>query len=100
VEWLEKLSVTYLRTGISWADSFRPGAEHWFDRQMQALEPFKTTLTLCFTPEHLGIVPHYSSPPKRVDDFVDFALWTVSKYAPGGNAREVLIGSPTGTGVK
>src|SRR6266571_8684107 len=38
VEWLRKLNVTYLRTGLSWADWFRPGADAWFDRQMQAIE--------------------------------------------------------------
>ena len=27
----------------------------WFDRQMEALEPFEVTVTFCFTPEHLGI---------------------------------------------
>jgi beta-xylosidase len=81
VEWLKRLEVKYLRTGMSWADSFRENAEGWFDRQMQALEPFDTTLTLCFTPEHLGIVPHYTSPPKRAEDFAEFALWAVRKYA-------------------
>jgi len=50
LEWLRKLNVQYLRTGISWADSFRPNAEAWFDHQMSALEAFSTTLTLCFTP--------------------------------------------------
>ena len=54
VEWLRRLGVKHLRTGISWADWFRPNAEAWFDRQMQALEPFNTTLTLCFTPEQHG----------------------------------------------
>ena len=43
VEWLRRLNVKYLRTGISWADSFRPNAEAWFDRQMQALDEFATT---------------------------------------------------------
>jgi beta-xylosidase len=93
VEWLLKLKVNYLRTGISWADSFRPGAEVWFDRQMQALEPFTTTLTLCFTPEHLGVVPHYTSPPKRAEDFAEFALWAVRKYAPARAHREAVIGA-------
>jgi beta-xylosidase len=93
VEWLQKLEVRYLRTGVSWADSFRPGAEAWFDRQMRALEPFTTTLTLCFTPEHLGIVPHYTSPPKRVDDFADFAGWAVRKYAPAYKPKEALMGA-------
>jgi beta-xylosidase len=82
VEWLRKLGVNYLRTGLSWADSFRPNAEVWFDRQMQALDEFTTTLTLCFTPEHLGVVPHYTSPPKNPADFADFARYVVSRYAP------------------
>ena len=81
VEWLRRLNVTYLRTGLSWADSFRPNAEPWFGRQMQAIEEFSTTLTLCFTPEHLGIVPHYTSPPKNIEDFAEFAAKMVSRYA-------------------
>jgi beta-xylosidase len=93
VEWLERLQVKHLRTGISWADKFRPHAESWFDRQMRALEPFSTTLTLCFTPEHLGRAPHYASPPRCVDDFADFAVWAVRRYAPAKKASEVLMGA-------
>lgn len=81
VEWLRKLGVRHLRTGVSWADSFRPNAEAWFDRQMNALAEFDTTMTLCFTPEHLGIAPHYASPPKNPEDFAEFAAWAVSRYA-------------------
>jgi beta-xylosidase len=81
VEWLRKLGVNYLRTGLSWADSFRPNAEAWFDRQMQALEEFATTVTLCFTPEHLGMVPHYTSPPKNREDFAQFTQYVVNRYA-------------------
>lgn len=87
VEWLRKLGVKYLRTGVSWADWFRQGSEAWFDRQMTALAEFDTTMTLCFTPEHLGIEPHYTSPPKRPADFAEFARWAVGRYAsPGRNA--------------
>jgi beta-xylosidase len=82
VGWLRALNVTYLRTGLSWADSFRPNAEAWFDHQMQALEEFTTTLTLCFTPEHLGIAPHYTSPPKDPEDFAEFSRRMVERYAP------------------
>jgi beta-xylosidase len=32
---MKRLGVTYLRTGLSWADSFRPNALDWFDRQME-----------------------------------------------------------------
>jgi beta-xylosidase len=40
VRWLRRLGVRHLRTGLSWADSLRPNAEAWFDRQMSALEEF------------------------------------------------------------
>src|SRR2546430_15187067 len=50
VEWLRRLGVNYLRIGLSWADSFRPNAEAWIDRQIQAIEEFATNLTLYFTP--------------------------------------------------
>jgi beta-xylosidase len=96
VEWLQRLGVRYLRTGISWADWFRPNAEEWFDRQMQAVDPFTTTLTLCFTPEHMGLEPHYTSPPKRVEDFVEFAMWSVRKYATAKAPKkddDILIGA-------
>ena len=82
VEHLRKLGVNHLRTGLSWADSFRPDAEKWFDRQMQAVDEFNTTLTLCFTPEHLGLAPHYTSPPKNPDDFAAFAGQMITRYAP------------------
>lgn len=80
VEWLRKLGVKHLRTGISWADSFQGHATEWFDEQMNALQEFDTTLTLCFTPEHLGLASHYASPPKRVEDFAEFAGWAVNRY--------------------
>ena len=53
-----------LRTGLSWADSLRPNAEEWFDRQMAALDEFDTTVTFCFTPEECGMRPHHTSPPQ------------------------------------
>lgn len=79
--WLRRLQVQHLRTGLSWSDWFRPEAEQWFDRQMSKLQDFNTTLTLCYTPENLGVVPHYTSPPRRIEDFVDFCRWVVQRYA-------------------
>jgi beta-xylosidase len=81
VRWLKELGVTYLRTGLSWADSFRPNALQWFDRQMKALDKFNVTVTFCFTPEHCGIAPHYTSPPKDVMQFADFCAQMVRRYA-------------------
>jgi beta-xylosidase len=81
VRWLRQLGVTHLRTGLSWADSLRPNADAWFDRQMAALEPFDVTLTFCFTPESCGIMPHHTSPPRRVEEFADFCARMVRRYA-------------------
>jgi beta-xylosidase len=80
VRWLKDLGVKHLRTGLSWADSFRPDAERWFDRQMRALEPFDVTLTFCFTPESCGLKPHHTSPPKTIGQFADFCADQVRRY--------------------
>ena len=80
VRWLRDLGVRHLRTGLSWSDSFRPGAEQWFDRQMKALEPFDTTLTFCFTPDHRGILPNHTSPPKDIREYADFCGAMTRKY--------------------
>jgi beta-xylosidase len=81
VRWMTRLGVKRLRTGLSWADSLRPGAQAWFDRQMCALEPFDVTLTFCFTPESCGIKPHHTSPPACVDQFAEFCAGQVRRYA-------------------
>jgi len=80
VSWLRRLGVRKLRTGLSWADWYRPGAQDWFDRQMEALDEFDTTVTLCFTPPSLGKRPHHTSPPKDLTAFADFAEAMVDRY--------------------
>jgi beta-xylosidase len=86
VRWLRRLGVKYLRTGISWADFYRPNALAWFDRQMRALEEFEVTLTFCFTPEHRGVAPHYTSPPLVAEEFADFCAAMVRRYGVGSAA--------------
>lgn len=81
VRWMKELGVKALRTGLSWSDDHRPGALAWFDRQMRALEPFDVTVTFCFTPEHRGVVPHYTSPPVDVAEFADFCARMTRRYA-------------------
>jgi beta-xylosidase len=87
VAWMRRLGVRHLRTGLSWADSFRPGAIDWFDRQMEALADFDVTLTFCFTPEHLGLAPHHTSPPREPQAFADFCARMIERYAPAERAR-------------
>lgn len=83
VSWMKEHRVRYLRTGLSWADAHRENATAWFDKMMTALEPFDVSLTLCFTPAHLGLEEHHTSPPRDNRHFADFARWAVERYAPG-----------------
>lgn len=85
VQWLRTLGVKHVRTGLSWADSFRPNADAWFDRQMAALEEFDVTVTFCFTPEHRGIVPHHTSPPQVKEEYAEFCAAMVRRYASGSS---------------
>jgi beta-xylosidase len=80
VRWMRSLGVRYLRTGLSWADSYRPGWEKWFDRQMSALEEFHVTLTCCFTPVQRGLQPHHTSPPQYVEEFAEFCARMARRY--------------------
>lgn len=92
IRWLRELGVTHLRTGLSWADSFRPNAEAWFDRQMLALAEFEVTVTFCFTPEHLGINPHHTSAPKRIEDYAAFCAKMVERYQ--SHIRQPHVANP------
>lgn len=96
VDWLRKLGVRKLRTGISWADWHRPNALKWFDRQMAALADFDTTVTLCFTPPSRGKAPTCTSPPLDPDEFAIFASDVARRYAltaaDGAELAETLGG--------
>lgn len=79
--WLRRLGVKHLRTGLSWADSLRPNAEAWFDRQLLALDEFDITLTFCFTPESCGRRPHHTSPPVCPEQYAEFCARMLRRYA-------------------
>ncbi|MFN2533386.1 MAG: glycosyl hydrolase [Pyrinomonadaceae bacterium] len=80
VDWLRRLGVNYLRTGLSWSDTFVDGYEAWFDRMMRALDEFSVTVTFCFTPETLGIQPHHTSAPVHIEQYADFCARMVRRY--------------------
>jgi beta-xylosidase len=99
VAWMKRLGVRYLRTGLSWADSLRPGGLEWFDRQMAALQDFDVTLTFCYTPAHLGCMPHHTSAPRMPGQFAEFCVSMLNRYArylPGTtrSAESTCIGLP------
>lgn len=82
VDLMRQLGVRHLRTGLSWADRFRPGALDWFDQQMDALAEFDVTVTFCFTPAHRGIAPHHTSAPLVPEEFGAFCAEMIERYAP------------------
>ncbi len=92
---MRDMGVTTLRTGLSWADWFRPDCEAWFDRQMRALDEFKVTVTFCFTPEHRGITPHHTAPPMHPEEFAEFCASMIRRYASG---RSEPVSLPTDAG--
>ncbi len=81
VDLLRRLGVKKVRTGISWADWHRPNAAAWFDRQMDALREFDTTVTLCFTPPSRGKRAHHTSPPLDPGEFAYFVGEVIQRYA-------------------
>jgi beta-xylosidase len=81
VDLMKRLGVQYLRTGLSWADYYRPDALAWFDRQMEALRDFRVTVTFCFTPEHKGQGRHHTSPPEDPEEFAAFCTEMIQRYA-------------------
>jgi beta-xylosidase len=81
VEWMRRLNVKHLRTGLSWADYLRPDAEKWFDKMMKALDEFDLTVTFCFTPESKGIQPHHTSAPQHIEEFAEFCVTMMRRYA-------------------
>ena len=80
VRWCKELGVRHLRTGLSWADSFREGADAWFDRQMESLADLSVTVTFCFTPEHRGLRPDHTSAPKHPEEYAEFCARMVRRY--------------------
>lgn len=91
VDWLKRLGVKKLRTGISWADWYRPGAVEWFDKQMDAISEFDTTVTLCFTPPSRGKRPDHTSPPIDPGEFSFFAQQVVERYAVNIDPKKELL---------
>ncbi|MDQ6676556.1 MAG: beta-xylosidase [Acidobacteriota bacterium] len=80
VECLRDLGVRRLRTGLSWSDSLRPGAEAFYDRMMRKLDEFDVTLTFCYTPDSMGVRPDHTSPPREPGQFAEFCGRMVKRY--------------------
>jgi CDP-paratose 2-epimerase len=81
VKLLQSLGVKHVRTGISWADFYRPGGRAWYDWQMMMLAEFDVLLSVWHTPPSISEGNACNSPPKRLRDYSDFIDLIINQYA-------------------
>jgi CDP-paratose 2-epimerase len=81
VSLLRELGIRHLRTGISWADFYRPGGKAWYDWQMKALAEFDVLLSIWHTPPSISQGNTCNSPPQRLRDYADFIDLVISQYS-------------------
>jgi CDP-paratose 2-epimerase len=78
---LKTISVTELRTGISWADWHTDGGENWYAWLLPRLASEVNVLP-CFhyTPPCLGIAPSQCSPPRDPKQYADFLDVFITRF--------------------
>ncbi|UFS72142.1 GDP-mannose 4,6-dehydratase [Geomonas sp. RF6] len=81
VDYLQKLGIGRVRTGISWADWYTEGGVEWYDWLFPYLAG-KVELLPCFlyTPPSLAVAPKTSAPPKKGKDYADFLDVCITRY--------------------
>jgi CDP-paratose 2-epimerase len=77
---LHELGIRHLRTGVSWADYYRPGGKAWYDHQMKALAGFDVLLSVWHTPPSIGESDACNAPPRRLRDYADFIDLLITDY--------------------
>ncbi|PRP96258.1 NAD-dependent epimerase/dehydratase family protein [Enhygromyxa salina] len=81
IERLERLGVSQLRTGVSWADWNRPGGPAWLEWLLPRLtERFDLLPCFHYVPPSLGEVPSTSAPPINLDLFAHFVGHVIEQY--------------------
>jgi CDP-paratose 2-epimerase len=86
---LRELGVRHVRTGVSWADFYRPGGRDWYDRQADALAEFDVLLSVWHTPPSISADGTCSAPPKRLRDYADFIDLLITRYGDRLSALEL-----------
>ncbi|MEX0742385.1 MAG: hypothetical protein WD079_06270, partial [Phycisphaeraceae bacterium] len=87
VGYLRELGIRHLRTGVSWADFYRPRGPQWYDWVFQQLEEFELLISVWHTPPSIGEAPLCTAPPQRLDEYTDVIGRIIERY---GHAFEHL----------
>src|SRR5690554_4361590 len=70
---LNRIGISELRTGVSWADYHTPEGRKWLEWLIPTLaEHVQILPCLLYTPPSIGISPKTSSPPRHPEYFADF----------------------------
>jgi CDP-paratose 2-epimerase len=77
---LRELGIRHLRTGISWADYYRPGGSAWYSQMLTSLREFELLVSVWHTPPSISLGHHCASPPRRVLDYADFIDHLISEH--------------------
>src|SRR5690606_1588394 len=88
---IDELGIRHLRTGISWADYYRPGGKRWYDHQMAALAEagIEVLLSVWHTPPSIAESPKCGAPPKRLRDYADFIDRIITDYGHAFSTLEL-----------
>jgi CDP-paratose 2-epimerase len=81
IEDIRRIGIKHLRTGISWADSYTPEGEKWYNWLIPTLAK-ELEILPCFlyTPPSLGIKQKTSSPPLNPKSYADFIDVMISRF--------------------
>lgn len=78
---LKELGVSHLRTGISWADLYRPEGKEWYNWLLPELaKNFELLPCFTYTPPSLGLEAKVSSPPQNTKDYADMLDLLITEY--------------------
>lgn len=70
---LKRLGISHLRTGVSWADWFRPDGAEWYDWLLPRLATdFTVVPCVVYTPPSIAVEPRSSAPPVDPRSYADF----------------------------
>ena len=78
---LQRLGVTEMRTGVSWADWHTPEGEAWYAWLFPQLAR-RVNILPCFlyTPPSWGLAPKTSAPPRDPKSYADFLDLMITRY--------------------
>ncbi|HEV2294267.1 MAG TPA: hypothetical protein VGR35_10445 [Tepidisphaeraceae bacterium] len=86
---IDELKLRNLRTGISWADYYRPGGKQWYDWQMKQVARLDVLLSIWHTPPSIAEGGACNGPPKRLRDYADFIDLVFNDYGDAFNHLEL-----------